>query len=622
MSGYLAIDGERVGLLATALDDALDDAATWQLDDPAAGDARLAVRRAVAAFAEWPARLAAVRGTAALTELFSWGAGDERWGSLVPVPGRVLVIDRRPPGTHADRLLLAVALGTRWAGAGSTGFRPEDWLAALAPLGGDPEALAVLLATLGPATVGDVLDEIAFLLRSAPADGAPGGPTMSALVEVTMLLGGGLRTTAPGDGPTLATVTADADPIVAALLVRGALTVGAGSPTPSDMVEPGLASVAATTLERLFTVDPFWRVGAAGLLAALASRPAAAREVLLDLEPVDRAIALLDVDPVAAGAFLRAATDPRSFTPDEARPAVLAAIEVLGGFGAATDHPAGTRPTPGVPEDPFPLHGWWRDIADGVWRPSPYTVVPAGLGTVLAPWLPFLVAPGGRADWTPGAVAPWALAGRDDELTQALVVTMSDETEALAMRVAAARYLAQVTAATTTGEADLEHAAYLAGGVEDAARSAGFDAIVTRTEQIAELEAIVGLPFNFVPMELSLPMGVAIGAAAATAAPDLRTAMAAGERAGADVAVSLGLGAVAAWSAAHAPHATPFVPPPPADDTDTDAGDRADRRAHEIAAALREWAERELPPNEAAAVLARYETTRQAAFEGTGLVAG
>ena len=249
-------------------------------------------------------------------------------------------------------------------------------------------------------------------------------------------------------------------------------------------------------------------------------------------------------------------------------------------------------------------------------------MVPAGLGTVLAPWLPFLVAPGGRADWTPGAVAPWALAGRDDELTQALVVTMSDETEALALRVAAARYLAQVTAATTTGEADLVHAAYLAGGVEDAARSAGFDAIVTRTEQIAELEAIVGLPFNFVPMELSLPMGVAIGAAAATAAPDLRTAMAAGERAGADVAVSLGLGAVAAWSAAHAPHATPFVPPPPADDTDTDAGDRADRRAHEIAAALREWAERELPPDEAAAVLARYETTRQAAFEGTGLVAG
>ncbi len=641
MSGYLAIDRERVRLLAAGLGAALDDAARWRLDDPAATEVRLGLRRMIARFDDWPRRLTEVQLSGALTDFWSWGGS---WANPTILGDRTLISDTADPATHQERMLLALGLGERLRHLDLDSFDLATVLTELQAIAGDPIAMAALLEAMGAEQFDAILDACAHHLRSAPLEVTTGRGDAPAIIEFLHLLGEGLpATSATGAQPALLDIIESTDEFVAALVLTGALTAVAPGPRhqpgadgePADPDDPLTESI-TITLGRIFdrsSDDPLWRTGATSVTTALSDQPWLARDVLLELAPRHQEALILHVDPLTAGAMLRAATDPTVFTADEARAPLLVIVDVVGTYGAGSDQPSYAGLTPSTAEDPFPVGSWWFDPLDNTWHPESITAIPTGIGMIVAPWAPFLIAPTHDASWSPGSVTPWDISGHDDALSQTVVAIMASEAEALALRYGVSEALAGSALSTP---ADQVHFAYLAGAIEDAARSAGYDSLDARVDDLATMESLLTFPFNFAPTLVAVPAGEAISAATAAAAPDVRSAIAVGEAAGVDVGISIGLGVLAGWVSVHAPGVAPFspVPPPAVDDVET--GDRGDRRATEIARQLRDWAETEFGVDlddedpgtpgsreaQAREAIAIYERTRSASFDGTAFSAG
>ena len=603
MTGYLAFDRERLSQLLVSLRSALDEFADWRSGDAEAADAGDFCRRAADRLDRWPGRIASVAECGAMTDLFAWGP------TAAP-PGFTLVVDSLEPRSPADRQLLVDVLLTELR-SGDPNRIPSARLAAdLLTLAADPRSAAALAAGLGPDRVVELVDR---LVTGAAIDPTAPLGQRGALDVVSILrsLGaaiGPLLATDPGPWRTVVTT---ADPLAAAVVLAGAADGPQGLP-PDE-----LGSLAAALIERLAarqTLDPGWRAATATVMHAAAGDSHAARTLIVDLDADALDAVLFRVDPSAAGRLLLASSNPVTLRPDEVEDPMLRVLDATQRYEARR---SGRSPDVGPFPDPLDASTVEQIAVGGTaWEPA-LDVLPEGFGGYLGRYLPYLVEPP-LAAWAPTGAVPWDLSGHDDSLTQTLVAAMHDDIEAAALRQLAQQYVA---ASSSGSPASQQQAAYIVGGIESAARSAGYDAIVQRQEELATYASIVEFPLNFVPTVASVPAGRSIDAIFDAVAPDLRTAFATGAAAGVGVATTAAYGWLVGWRAVNAPTSTPLPPLPEVGAGSVAPGDRGDAGSGDVADLVREWATANLPPGEADTLLQQYDDIRGAAQDGAALVA-
>ena len=589
MNGYLAFDPDRLRFLEAAVRDAVDEMDRWSLRDPEAARAKQLWTRALQHLDTWPPRIRTVAACGALTDLFEWGA------TGAPA-GFSLVRDTLPASSPAELALLRSVLVTM---AADPEAGVDQFGEALAELSAHPGQIELLVAEIG-------VPRLATLVRtwwnvSVPDDDSwVIGATAEPLLTTLHHLGRGI-------GPHVSLLD-DVPPFAATILFAAAADTRSLGPAGADA-----AAALAQRLADLQTVDPRWRQAMAMVVQGVGAEPATALRFLDGIDDDTLATVVFRTDPAIAGSVLLASNDPTVHAPDAVRSSMLRVATALAELERAT---GGALSGPTWRPEPYDRRSAELHLfAGGLFDPA-LPFLPDDLGVYVARYLPQLIAPPVIGRETLVEPLPWDLDGRDDDVTKTIVTAMATDRGSLAVRVAASEFLAF---GATTGGNTLDHAAYSAGAVEDAARSAHVDAVERDNAQIEAISALVGFGTNFLETPVGMVTSYGVDAWLGRGVQDIRSVMADAEAEGADVATTVGFSAVVAWRLGHAPGSAPLGRLPEFDDAEVQ--DRADENAALGLAAVDDWAAA-LPDDQRAAALDVYRQAYDAAASGTLFVAG
>ena len=527
MSSFLGFNRPALGLLWSSLRSAVDERDDWLLGDPAAAEARRAADAAIAALDRWPGRLLDIVGCGALTDLFTLGSNGAP-------DGWSLLAEAAPATTVAEQTLLAGVLADRLLGPDGTlrDLTADELLEILRQVPDSPGANAAFIELLCADAFGELLR------RVGDEAAAPQGPStdwearraaFASFDELAAIVRYALAA-ADVDRADVVQALGNLDPLVGAAYVEATLRA------PATFTSDELAALGWMLWPDGDAFD--WSlvdVQAAGLLAKAISRDdVAAHDFLAGLENLD---GLFFSGSEPAGDLIGAATNPVTHSSDQAAEIVTRIYDWLG----TTDISATWASSAGIAEDHLPTL-----TLDDVFVAPPVTY-PAGLGAMVAAWMPFLLSSDPLQQWSV-------------DVDPALVTSLITEHDGnMAAVRAAAKAGLDESMASLDPEA-IERATYLLGAAYSLEGRHRLDEARSDEETLAAIANLVG----FVPV----PGPSAISALAITIGVDVvddhlpsSVETAAVVHTGADVLSAGVLIAVATTFAGQTGVAAPVVPP-------------------------------------------------------------